>query len=1126
MARKSRRTGFAPRLELFERRTLLSLAGYDGGTNLDGNNYYQNADMWVDVAKTFQPWASATSATLQLSAQGYPLSNANTYALLQDTPDGVYNLSYRGTATATAVGLGTFTTPPVKGADGVTRGQITVNHGNGGGNLYFSFINVNPADPPHDLHLTEPGYAPGTTQVFTNDYLHRLQPFTTLRFMDLLGTNVNTQVNWSDRVLPDNFLQGGSNGIAYEYVADLANATGKDVWINIPAMATPDFVRNLADLLRDDVTTGASVYVEYGNETWNSYTPLYQQVQTQANSNPLITTTDGYYRAAQEEATKIVQFGTIFRQEFGARASQVKPVYGGQQGGAYFSQIGLGFMSQNYGAPSQYLSGVAIGDYLGASGDTLDALFASLQTNVGPNGYVLQEHQQNLSVVAPYGLPLYAYEGGVGITAYNSNTPGLVAQSITDPRMGPILTQLARDWAQLGGGVNNHYTFIAPYGSTNYYGLLDGITLPGSPQWDAEMSVLLPAGDATLDGKVDANDFAVLADHFDQPGAQWWEQGDFNGDNTVNEADLEILRGSLSNVTPAQAEQVALFNAPAAGVAGTGLTFDAGGAARNGLSYLWTATAAGATVATGTGAAFSYTPTAAGNEVVTLSVAAPGAAPYTGSVPVTVAAGGGAAGLAAPAAQDGGFETPMVSPGGYAYDAAGGPWVFTGPAGVTANGSGFTNGNPAAPDGAQAAFLQYNGTASQLVPGFQAAGTYVVNFQAAQRGNNGTSRQDFAVVVDGTQVSTFTPPSTSYGSYTSAPFTVPAGSHTVGFVGLDTAGGDNTAFIDSVAVAQAPATPAPAVQDGGFEAPALAAGAYQGAPGGTRWTYAGSAGVASNGSAFTSGNPGAPEGTQVAFLYSTGSLTQAVPNWSAGTYVIDFRAAQRGNYQAARQDFAVTVDGRTVSTFTPSSTSYGSYATAAFSVTAGSHTVGFVGLDTAGGDDTAFIDSVAVAQAPAAGAPAVQDGGFEAPSVGAGGYNDFAYAPAGTPWSYAGQAGVAGNGSGFTAGNPGAPEGTQVAFVETTGSLTQAVPNWSAGTYVIDFRAAQRGNYQAARQDFAVTVDGRTVSTFTPGSASYGTYATAAFSVTAGSHTIGFAGLDSAGGDNTAFLDDVKVVTS
>ena len=227
--------------------------------------------------------------------------------------------------------------------------------------------------------------------------------------------------------------------------------------------------------------------------------------------------------------------------------------------------------------------------------------------------------------------------------------------------------------------------------------------------------------------------------------------------------------------------------------------------------------------------------------------------------------------------------------------------------------------------------------------------------------------------------------------------------------------------------------------------------------------------------------------------------------------MLTFDAAQRGNYQASQQDFEVLIDGTVISTFTPSSTSYLSYSTATFTVTAGSHTIKFQGLDSAGGDNTAFVDAVTLASRPAIGDP-----GFEQVQVGAGHYQ---YRPTGSPWTFAGSSGLAANNSAFTSGNPPAPQGTQVAFLQTTGSFTQTVTGWAAGSYVLTFDAAQRGNYQASHQDFEVLVDGTVISTFTPSSTSYLSYSTATFTVTAGSHTIKFQGLDSAGGDNTAFVE-------
>jgi hypothetical protein len=138
------------------------------------------------------------------------------------------------------------------------------------------------------------------------------------------------------------------------------------------------------------------------------------------------------------------------------------------------------------------------------------------------------------------------------------------------------------------------------------------------------------------------------------------------------------------------------------------------------------------------------------------------------------------------------------------------------------------------------------------------------------------------VLVDGVVVGTFTPAGPDYAVYTTTAFNVTAGSHTITFEGLDSTG-VNTSLVDDIRVAAAGLAPG----DAGFELPAVAT--YQYAPTGTPWSYSsGNAGVAANGSGFTSANPPAPEGVQVAFLQDGGSFNQSVAGWAAGSYTISF----------------------------------------------------------------------------------------------------------------------------------------------------------------------------------------------------------------------------------------------
>jgi hypothetical protein len=496
---------------------------------------------------------------------------------------------------------------------------------------------------------------------------------------------------------------------------------------------------------------------------------------------------------------------------------------------------------------------------------------------------------------------------------------------------------------------------------------------------------------------------------------------------------------------------------------------------------------------------------------------------------------------------DGGFEAPAVGAGRYQYAPTGTPWTYAGAAGVTGNSSGFTAGNPNAPEGTQVAFLQTTGSFSQVVAGL-AAGSYKLTFDAAQRGNNQVSRQNFQVLVDGSATGTFTPAGTSYALYTTAAFTVAAGAHTIALQGLDSAGGDNTAFVDNVqlvpVVTAAPtvATPAAAASNpvNGTTTTLTVLGADT--------TYAESA------LTYTWTTTNAPAGapTPTFSANSTNAAKQtSVTFHQAGTYTFGVTITDPTSMSITSNVTVTVAQTLTAITVTPPSTTVAAAATQSFTATAfdqfgqalvsqpallwsvapggAGGTVTATGLYTAPatgtGSDTVRATSGAVSGSATVSVSATStglaDGGFEAPVVGAG---RFQYGPTGTPWSYSGAAGVAGYSSGFTAGNPNAPEGTQVAFLQTTGSFSQVVAGLAAGSYKLTFDAAQRGNNQASRQNFQVLVDGSATGTFTPVGTSYAPYTTTTFTVAAGSHTISFQGLDTAGGDNTAFVDNVQLV--
>ncbi len=124
-----------------------------------------------------------------------------------------------------------------------------------------------------------------------------------IRFMDWGKTNASPQQDWVDRRVPNHVFQAGilnarapsatsdgnrETGVAWEHMVALSNQTSKDLWINIPHLATADYITRLAQLIRfgsDGVNPYTStnpspvfaplnshlkVYVEFSNEIWSS----------------------------------------------------------------------------------------------------------------------------------------------------------------------------------------------------------------------------------------------------------------------------------------------------------------------------------------------------------------------------------------------------------------------------------------------------------------------------------------------------------------------------------------------------------------------------------------------------------------------------------------------------------------------------------------------------------------------------------------------------------------------------------------------------------------------------------------------------------------------------------------
>jgi hypothetical protein len=988
-ARRRADRNIRPTALLLESRELMAAGPL--GVNLTGFDF-------VNAMMDAQGWQPAPGqTTLTRDANGWPTSDA-TVLVMDDRvnqswngPDpnaafpnigGTYALSFQGQATLTPQSWlqnWTVQNQVYNAATNTTTASIVVQQ-NTDPMLYINFTStVNPASATGagvtNVKLIQPGYAANTTQMFSTALLNALQPFTAIRYLNVDAANYYAPtynasgqlqpLQWSQRTLPSQASQvesyNGSQGVAWEYMVALANATNTDMWINVPGPASDDYVRQLANLIQNgDTVNGVTyaglkpslhVYLEYSNEVWGGiYTPYaYNNAAAQqavANGDTALendgnTNTTAW--ANRYYLQRTMQITNIFRSLVGADPTyaRIRPVADWQEQNTLYFTTTFPWFESTYGAPSQYFYGMGNADYWQPTDfSSENAIITSLQT---AEAQTYLTTQQFTAVANYYGLANVSYEVAPSVNGSASAPSGQYPlAAVRDPRMEAIVAQHFDDWYAAGGSLANY--FDGPFGvlspnntwdlievglknnptsSSRWNGLAD--VAAASPVAVTAGTAVSPTGPTTLNVATDSlgqNFLTPLTGQLNDWLLNVATAGTYNltVQTSINPdlpgrygpAEVQILTGDNQVVGTYPVAQDGLYNLG-------NLTLKAG------LNTLAIRTIHG-----------KLDPSNSYGEYYLFEPSAMTLTPVTGSTGSTLKIA------------NAGFETPSVAAGSVA-DPTGAGWSS---AGIAGNGSTFTSANPASPEGLQAAYLEQTGSFSQEIANPN-GGTYQFTFQAAQSGGNGTTLQNFEVLVEGQLVGSFAPTGTGYQYYATDPITMPAGTFTLTIQGLDSAGGNPTALIDQVAIAPQ------VIPDGGFESPSIGS-AQVADPTGGPWSFVGSAGLTGDNGTFTSGSYQSPEGVQSAYISDNGSFSQTVTGWAAGTYQLTFKATQVVRFWVSQETFQVLVDGTVVGIYTPSSTGYGSYTTANFSVGVGTHTIAFVGTGTAGQGNTAMLDNVAV----------------------------------------------------------------------------------------------------------------------------------------------------------------------
>jgi Ca2+-binding RTX toxin-like protein len=517
------------------------------GINLAAVNYWATEYPFLDRMKSAGAWVSVskmagvTAGPVTVDKNGYPTGMpANTsylYTMIALDPVELamtdrYVITYTGTATIVPNGAKIISSVAGKIVFEMTRDSTM---------LQLKISGLNAANPLTNMSVVREDQVALFKQgeIFNPDFLAKVSDFSTLRFMDWGATNNSTISSWSDRTtLSDRSWSGseGASGVPIEVMVALANKTKTDMWINIPAGASDDYVRNELKYVRDNLAAGLTVKVEYSNEVWNFGFDQAKYVLTMgdklwgkdANGDGVINPNDakehvanGYllyygYRSAQIAA--IAQ--SVFGASAGTRLETVIAPQGAGTSLAVFNGVALA----NVGTAATLFDDYAVTTYFGLGATTaadyatingwakagkagLDAAFKELEFGgkLSRNASLATDiikYAAAKAVADKYGMALVAYEGGASLTT--SKAPAAMRDELNtfytalmnDPRMGALYTKMVTDFAAAGGTELNAFNDAGSVGSQNgQWGALDTIYSDGSPRYDS-LVALAAAGKA------------------------------------------------------------------------------------------------------------------------------------------------------------------------------------------------------------------------------------------------------------------------------------------------------------------------------------------------------------------------------------------------------------------------------------------------------------------------------------------------------------------------------------------------------------------------------------------------------------------------------------------------------
>jgi hypothetical protein len=489
----------------------------DYGINFYAPRDWSRQQPFLNLMLTARPWISQTDRSwddkrpLDLDENGYvtnlkPEQQAGTILLTnpgETFPGGEYIFLYDGEGTFTwernarlvssepGRQVVNVTNPPaVPGKDTFVHMKVT---------------SVNPENYPRNMRFVKADYLEAFQQG------HRLAPWVktywgnteAIRYMDLTLTNHSRIDTWESRPMIGDRTYW-KKGIPWEMVILMSNDLGKDAWINIPHLATDDFIRRTAEMFRDNLKPELKVYYEFSNEVWNGMFSQTRYANEQGSKTEGLGP-EGWRAGLQFHALQTIRMNKILDEVYAGQPRERYVKVLGVQGG----NLGAAKIVANHANVADSTDALAIAPYLtfnipikpsrwkpnnpvASEVETWnkDQVFEWLTANALPE--CMRHMDQQKALADSLGLDLIAYEGGqhlslLGEANRNHTLSNLLAEVNRDPRMGDLYTKYLNHWTDIGGDLFCLFNAMQPYTNAGYWGLLEfvGKDPSTSPKYQA-----------------------------------------------------------------------------------------------------------------------------------------------------------------------------------------------------------------------------------------------------------------------------------------------------------------------------------------------------------------------------------------------------------------------------------------------------------------------------------------------------------------------------------------------------------------------------------------------------------------------------------------------------------------